>query len=306
MQMRLRDKAKQVDRSALIAQRLKRVPAIIYKLGRGYDGKSPSMNLSQMQDIGGCRAVLSDAKSARKLWGKHYLKGELKHKLMGRKDYVTYPKKDGYRSLHLVYAYKSDKGKKAYNGLKVELQIRSKLQHLWSTSVETVDFFTKQAIKFSRGHPDWADFFRLVSSAFALMEESPLVQNTPVDKKELYSLIKEKEVELKVMTKMAGWTKALRLIDEEIRGKKKKSAKFFILELDIQAERLDIRSYSKESEQKAIKDYSELEEKHRDRKEYDVVLVGAETTNDLKKTYPNYFVDTREFIKYLKLIVNKA
>ncbi len=40
-------------------------------------------------------------------------------------------------------------------------------------------------------------------------------------------------------------------------------------------------------------------------KEYDVVLVGADTTSDLKKAYPNYFLDTKEFIFYLKKILNK-
>ena len=56
-----------------------------------------------------------------------------------------------------------------FNGLRVEVQIRSKLQHFWATAIETVDFFTRQAIKSSEGHPDWVDFFKLVSSAFAKM-----------------------------------------------------------------------------------------------------------------------------------------
>ena len=62
---------------------------------------------------------------AKKIYNEYYLKGNLKHKLVGKKDYITFPKKDGYRSLHLVYEFKSDKGKKDYNGLKAEVQIRS-------------------------------------------------------------------------------------------------------------------------------------------------------------------------------------
>jgi len=34
-------------------------------------------------------------------------------------------------------------------------------------------------------------------------------------------------------------------------------------------------------------------------REYDIVLVWADTSNDLKKAYSNYFVDTREFLLYL-------
>ena len=31
-------------------------------------------------------------------------------------------------------------------------------------------------------------------------------------------------------------------------------------------------------------------------KDYDIVLVGAESTTDLKKAYPSYFLDTTEFL----------
>ncbi len=64
---RLKDKSTAVDENALTAQRLKRVPAIIHKLKRKYGGHNPTMKLSQMQDIGGCRAVLSNVTLARKL-----------------------------------------------------------------------------------------------------------------------------------------------------------------------------------------------------------------------------------------------
>jgi ppGpp synthetase/RelA/SpoT-type nucleotidyltranferase len=77
------------------------------------------MNLSQMQDIGGCRAVLSNLKLVRQLCDEYYEKGkhcDLKHEFKNKKDYITNPKPDGYRSIHLVYRYKSDKTKK-YNGL---------------------------------------------------------------------------------------------------------------------------------------------------------------------------------------------
>ena len=78
--IRLKNKSKNVDSSSLTAQRLKRVPAILNKLKREYNGKKPSMKLSQMQDIGGCRAVLSNVKLARKLYQEYYIKGDLKHK----------------------------------------------------------------------------------------------------------------------------------------------------------------------------------------------------------------------------------
>ena len=302
--IRLKSTSTKIDKDALTAQRLKRVPAIINKLKRRYEGRTPTMKLSQMQDIGGCRAVLSNVSLVKKLHKDYYLKGDLKHKRVGEKDYIANPKKDGYRSIHLIYKYFSDKkGKKDYNGLLIEIQLRSKLQHLWATAIETVDFFIRQAIKSNEGKDEWMDFFRLVSSAFAKMENCPCVSNTPIDEKELYLQIKKKEAELKVIKKMNGWTKGIRFFDQEARTKSK--LQYFLLELDITGEKLNIIGYPKNQEQKAIADYSKTEKRHQGNKEYDVVLVGADTTTDLRKAYPNYFVDSKDFLQNLVKIIDK-
>jgi len=237
------------------------------------------------------------------LCNEHYIKGDLKHKRVNSKDYITYPKKDGYRSIHLIYRYKSDKNKKMYNGLLVEVQIRSKIQHIWATAVETVSFFTGQAIKSNEGQKEWIDFFRLVSSAFARLENCPLVSNTPPNEKELFLLIKKKEKELNVIARLKNWTKSIKLLDEEL--KNKINSRFFLLELDSVQDKLIITAYSQRQEEKAIKDYAKVEKRIYGKKEYDVVLVGADTTLDLKKAYPNYFVDTSEFIKYLNKVLKK-
>lgn len=301
----LKRKSEKIDTQSLSVQRLKRLPSILKKLQRKYYGNKPTMNLSQMQDIAGCRAVMSNVELARKLYKEGYIRGDLKHKKVNEKDYITHPKKDGYRSIHLVYRYKSDKeGKKDYNGLLIEVQIRSKLQHLWATAIETVDFFTRQAIKTNEGQKEWVDFFRLVSSAFAITEGTPLVPDTPLDEKELYSQIKEKEKELQVIKIMNGWAKAVRVFEAAVKEKPK--LQFFLLELDIPQEKLNISGYTGDQEEMAIADYARAEKRNHNQKEYDVVLVGADTTNDLKEAYPNYFVDTGEFLGRLQEIINKA
>ncbi|MCK5149903.1 RelA/SpoT domain-containing protein [Candidatus Pacearchaeota archaeon] len=296
---------KNIDKYALSVQRLKRLPSILSKLQRKYYGNKPTMKLSQMQDIAGCRAVLPNVELANKLYKESYIKGDLKHEKVNEKNYITHPKEDGYRSIHLIYRYKSDKeGKKDYNGLLIEIQIRSKLQHLWATAIEIADFFTGQAIKSNEGQKEWMDFFRLVSSAFAIMEDTALVPNTPKNKKELYSQIKKKEKELQVIKVMKGWKQAVEVFGQA--AKEKPHLQFFLLELDLVQERLLVKGYTKNQEEKAISDYAKAEKRNQGKKEYDVVLVGADTTNDLKKAYPNYFVDTREFLIYLQKILDKA
>lgn len=301
---RLERVSEKIDENAISAQRLKRVPSIIKKLNRKYAGKKATMKLTQMQDIAGCRVVLSNVELTRKLYKDYYkVKGDLKHIKVNEKDYITSPKKDGYRSMHIIYRYISDKkDKKVYNGLLIEVQIRSELQHIWATAVETVGFFIGQAIKSNEGEKEWKYFFKLVSSAFAMMEDCPAVPNTPVDEKELYQLIRKKEKELKVISKMQKWTDSIRFFDD---FKDRKNFEFFLLEIDTVQEKLSISAFSKRQEEKAIKAYADAEMKIYGRKEYDVVLVGADTPAELKRAYPNYFIDTRAFIKRLEKIIDK-
>ena len=60
--MLLRQKAVKIDKNTDVVQRLKRADSIIIKLER-YE----TMNLSRMQDIAGCRAVVSNQNMAVKL-----------------------------------------------------------------------------------------------------------------------------------------------------------------------------------------------------------------------------------------------
>lgn len=294
---RLTRVASLIDKRSISAQRLKRVPSIIKKLNRF------SIRLTQIQDIAGCRVVMSDVSLVKKLYDKYYLTSDLKHKLVRVHDYINQPKINGYRSLHLIYEFKSDKvNKEIYNGLLVEIQIRSKLQHLWATAVETVSFFTNKALKLDEGEKDWYDFFRLVSSAFAMTEKSALVLDTPYKEKELYSMIKKREKELDVISKLNQWTELIRDIDSI---KTKTGAHLFLLKLDINLKKLSISSYSDRQESRALKEYAEFERDIYRKKGYDVLLVGVDMLKNLKKAYPNYFLDTKEFIIFLNKILNK-
>jgi putative GTP pyrophosphokinase len=101
-QATLRQKLRAIDKRALVAQRLKRAPSVISKLQR-----FKTMNLSQMQDIGGLRAVVESVSRVKKLEAS-YRRSSFKHVLVSSKDYIKNPKSDGYRSIHLVYRYVND------------------------------------------------------------------------------------------------------------------------------------------------------------------------------------------------------
>src|SRR6266516_148155 len=159
IKMTLVHRAQKLDSSAIIAQRLKRLASIQAKLSR-----EPSMKLTQMQDIGGCRAIVSSIRKVDRLV-KDYEEARVKNprgrsEQTNMKDYISTPKSDGYRGIHLVYKYKSGSEKHSiYNEQKIEIQIRSRLQHAWATAVEIVDAFTGQALKsglkLNLGDPAW-------------------------------------------------------------------------------------------------------------------------------------------------------
>src|SRR5438270_11039884 len=72
-----------------------------------------------------------------------------------------------------------------YNGLRIEIQLRSRLQLAWATAVETVSTFTGQALKSNIGDDAWKRFFALMGSSIARREGTSIIPNTPESRNEL-------------------------------------------------------------------------------------------------------------------------
>lgn len=68
---------------------------------------------------------------------------------------------------------------------------------------------------------------------------------------------------------------------------------------------MKIKSYTSREEEKAIKDYSEIEKKNRNNKNFDTVLIGADSFRNMERAYPNYFLDIKEFLDKIKDIIKK-
>jgi (p)ppGpp synthase/HD superfamily hydrolase len=135
-QVNLRNTSRRFDENPIIAQRIKRHQSIVNKLVL-----QKSMKLTQMQDLGGCRAILSSVTTVRKVVDYYLTQSAIKHERASIDDYIDKPKISGYRGVHLVYRYFSDKKpKECFNGLKIEMQIRSRYQHAWATAVGSDSF----------------------------------------------------------------------------------------------------------------------------------------------------------------------
>jgi len=287
-QVGLRRLSKRVDRRGLVAQRIKRLSSIEDKLKR-----ITRLSLSEIQDIGGCRAVVSTIAQVDRLV-KAYEQSHIKHKLVNKDDYIRNPKKSGYRGVHLIYTYRSDRTKN-YNGLKIEVQLRSKLQHAWATAVETVGTFTRQALKSSRGEADWLRFFQLMGTAIAIREESPPCPHTPTN-----ALILRKE--LKLYATKLDIESRLRTYGEALKTSASPGAKrahYFLLELNPTAERMKITGFKSSELSKASKEYFAAERAIADIGA-DAVLVSVESLTSLRRAYPNYFLDTKVFLQAVR------
>lgn len=106
----------------VVTQRLKREETIVEKLTQ----REKTMNLLEMQDIGGCRVVfrnMDDLRTIegriRRVWGRRIVKID---------DYVAGPRQSGYRAVHIVIER---------DGRPIEIQLRTAKHHEWAQTVES-------------------------------------------------------------------------------------------------------------------------------------------------------------------------
>ena len=141
-----------------LSRRLKRLPTIEDKLRR-----LPTINLSSMQDIGGCRAVLDTQEQVQRVV-ERFRANSLRRNPQPDKirDYVASPKTSGYRAIHIYTRY---------HGRRIEVQLRTREQDSWAKIVE--DLTSKTGIDFKNG--DGADDVHVLLrklSALLSMRES--------------------------------------------------------------------------------------------------------------------------------------
>jgi len=166
------------------------------------------MRLSQMQDIGGLRAILPTISDVNTIVNV-YKNTQFQHEVKGIKDYIQEPKDSGYRCYHIVYKYKNAINPN-YDGLMVELQIRTKLQHSWATAVETMGTFIDHSLKSSQGPQDWLDFFSLVGNAFAYIENTPtILKYKSLSQSQVFEKIRKEATRLQVITQLESFSQVI-------------------------------------------------------------------------------------------------
>jgi ppGpp synthetase/RelA/SpoT-type nucleotidyltranferase len=293
IQDNLRKQARKIAKNKdgiIISQRLKRMPSILSKIER-----ESSMELTRMQDIWGCRAIFESTAEVYACQNA-LIKSRMQHNPPERTyDYIENPKNSWYRGIHLVYKFHSESSQfSQYNEMLIEIQLRTKLQHNWATAVETVGIFTGEALKSSQGDADWQDFFRLSSTWFAIKEWQKTIPDTPDNLDELRMRLREYMKNLNVEETLTGFSHAIREIDDI-----SKREWYILLVLNPNEKRISWNVYAKDQIEMASEIYSALEQKNQEKQDQQIVLFSLESALSLKKAYPNYFGDTKDFMKNL-------
>ena len=273
-----------------VGQRLKRRNTIIDKLKR-----EPSMPLHAMQDIAGCRIIFENQAdlykvrtSLREARFNHNRLNEL-----DKYDYIKHPKPTGYRGIHDVYEYKVlQEPSSNWNGLRIEIQFRTRIQHAWATAVEVADLITSSRIKFSDAKEHYLEYFQIASEILSRAHENQ------------YSCCSEiRNFQLIEKFNHLDQTLGLLMSLENLRGTRDKHVTFrrntiLIFKFNVSADQDNLEVKTFETVNKAIEEYDRLEKTLG--LTADIVFVRGENEENIRDAFRNYFSDARAFVDLIR------
>jgi len=295
---------KKVSNVSTVVQRRKRTESILLKLAQ-----QPKLDLARMQDLVGFRVVFRHEDKKKNLDCIEELiqkisSSKMRSKVTRLTNYIDEPRNSGYRSVHAIFKYKSPKYP-THNNMQVELQIRTKMQHMWATAVETVGMFERSNLKQELGDEKWLEFFRLMSKLMAIDEgtlqvESEQKHNLRIRLSELSTEIEASNVMREILLQN------VLLEGTYIRLRKKttyKSGYYLILKLDLEPilekrnPTIELRTFNKNDEETATKIYGEMEKEANLNEGGYVLLAKSDDIKNLRYGFPNYFADIGEFVQ---------
>lgn len=280
------------------ARRLKRLKAIINKMD-----KHEVWNLSTMQDVGGMRLVLPSLDVVFQVKNLLEAKGVEDFEIIYSSDYIDPPKPTGYRAIHIVFRYTPFDVGHECSGQKIELQLRTKYQHIWAMGVETAELITGTALKDGVENDEWQDFFRSISTCFFCADLNQ--SNCLGDKKrEVAIKAKEEIIDPRFIEELRSMMTMVVVDEDEVKSKDSSiSEGYYLMDINYKSRLSKILFFKKEEKDKAIELYN-LQERANEGQPKDVVLVSVPSLKNLKDMYPSYYFDASEFITLAYRFVN--
>ncbi len=267
------------DSDYYIAQRLKRKPQIIRKLDR------LSVRLTQLQDIGGCRIILEKNSDVDKFL--MFLQEKVKSQSNLKIDRITdYRERGrditGYRSLHILLSH---------SGFKLELQVRSRIQHYWAESIERTSVIYGYHLKEGEGDISVIRYFQLLSNAFYEIESGrqPSSQiSLEIDKlKEVCEGLIARSDKGRVFDSFVNEDIIQTLTEKETRNPN--PINNWIIVFDWNSGAFVAWDIVGRSPDEAIKAYVQYERNFPVQESFEVVLIGSSKVATVRKTHSHYF-----------------
>lgn len=281
---------RQLNPDAIVVQRLKRLESITGKIRR-----FPDMRLYSMQDLGGCRVIVDSVEQVYEAVNR--LKGfSMGCELKREDDYIRGPKDSGYRSYHMVYKFSSDENGFSNENMLIEVQFRTKLQHMWATAVEAMGVLAKSDLKSGQGEAGILKFFALMSSIIAIHEKTPVCPGTSDDLAALLQEVKQLDRQYKITDKLGK----LDLAVEYSNPNYAEVDRYYLLAFDCDGGQIYVRQFRPEQFRIANEVYNQLENET----DMNVVLVSAKSFDEMQKAYPNYSTDVSDFVQTARNIIN--
>ncbi len=281
--------------------RLKRMKSIIGKLSR----PDSHYKLGELQDIAGCRLILPNMLELKKACSafKSMFRKEIK-----QDDYLQAPELSGYRSIHFIPKFDSY-GSLAY---RVEVQIRTHLQHLWATAVESageifnLELKNPQLLKMEsnpekrKQTEDLLAFFRVISSLFALEEGTTQIPGYQSDEKDLCNVLWELSSSTKMIQRFQQFCDDQ--TTAELAKKNFENPGFFLIKFSSDSQYSLQEYFPEDNRGEALKQYNEAENnlthaRNSGKEQFtNTVLVYTQNPQLLATAYPNYSANIKEFI----------
>lgn len=271
------------------AGRIKAMASIRNKLKR-----SP-IDLRSIQDFAGIRAVLPDMQAVEAVKAR-YLEAGIADQIQKTNDYIARPKPGGYRSFHLVKKFAEAGMGQHYHGQKVEIQLRTRMQHVWATATEAVGAMRGEDMKGGQGCPDWLRLMELMSAIIARHEGLPRSEHVPATDAGLEAEIKDLDAKLDAVAVLRTYRDAVKLSE----SRAMMNSSYFVLTLD--PDKGEVSIAPQQSFLAGAKSYGRAIQPSGKAQH---VLVSVDSVDQLRAAYPNYFLDVGDFLDLLEGVCGK-
>ena len=286
---------------SLVTFRLKRTSSIIKKLAR----KNTNLRLGSMDDIGGCRLIVENIDQVYFAAKKISECLEVKQP-RGIKNYIAHPQESGYRSFHVIVVVPGER-----LSSRVEIQIRTRIQHSWATGVEAAgaiygaDYKSPETSVPSEVPSENVErFFCLSSGLFALKERCPTAANVPDSKEKLIWELLDLPNREQILEDLMEATDSSFPIVQRGFGNPESDSSLYVMEYDREAQVLYATPFPTVDINNAISYYNRNEEEDIFFPKRDTVLVYATSPEYLSAAFPNYSTNLGEFTSNLTNCLN--